>query len=167
MSTSDECPHLESELRKRTKANKSVVVCRQCMSCGRSLGEVPKNSVNIDMLSEFDPAINIGWMAIQNEQWQSEKKKADEQQERREGDWWIRYNDYLSGAHWYHIRRVVLGRDVICQSCLKNRATEAHHLTYQSFNRWGMSFANECVGLCKSCHEELHGRNLGALYGDF
>lgn len=65
------------------------------------------------------------------------------------------YRQYLKSDTWAELRRRVLERDKhLCQGCLKNRATQVHHRTYQNLGR---EFAFELEAVCESCHERIHG----------
>jgi 5-methylcytosine-specific restriction endonuclease McrA len=109
-------------------------------------------------LDWFDDSIAERWDAQQKKEWETyheqRRKEWAENYRNHTGDWWERYKEYLESDHWKKVRFTVLRRDAICQKCFASPATEAHHLTYETFNRRGFSYPAECVGLCHSCHED-------------
>jgi len=61
------------------------------------------------------------------------------------------HNNYLKSPTWKEKRDEVLKRDnYLCQSCLKARATEVHHLSYA---HWQQEPLFELVSICHECHE--------------
>lgn len=69
-------------------------------------------------------------------------------------EWWQRYNAYLSSVAWKRKRSLVLERDnYVCQGCMQQRATQAHHLTYAHV---GHELLFELVSVCDTCHHTLH-----------
>lgn len=66
------------------------------------------------------------------------------------------YDEYLQSESWKSKRKVILNRDNhTCQSCLSERATQVHHLTY---DRKYNELPNDLVSLCSDCHREIHGK---------
>lgn len=65
------------------------------------------------------------------------------------------YRQYLESADWATMRNRVLERDKhLCQGCLRERATQVHHLSYKNLRR---EFAFELISVCDTCHERIHG----------
>lgn len=149
-----DCEHRTTEERRRKKSNDVVVIVEQCLECGRSRGERSKEGRNLESLAWFDPTIRERWEAQERKESEERRKQWLEDHQNRTGQWWESYKDYLESDHWDHVRRAVLRRDVICQKCFTKPATEAHHLTYETFSKRGFSYPAECVGLCHGCHEE-------------
>lgn len=145
----NECKHETNEIRRRTKANGAVVVARQCLECGTSLGELPKANYKVDELMAYDDTMNQIWR---------EKKRVEylESLPQKEKEWWSEYEAYLQTYHWESVRKEVLARDPVCRVCLVKLSVQAHHISYESFNKHGISFAPECVGVCVECHYMLH-----------
>jgi hypothetical protein len=149
-SPTEGCSHQRTEARKRTKSNGIVVVTMQCLDCGRSLGEKAKGQFNLDKLPAYDPD-------LYDRLWEAAQPAREKEMAEASAEWWKRYNDYLQSEHWRKVRQKVLDRDYLCQVCFSARAVQAHHLSYESFKRWNVSFPIECVGVCVACHEKLHG----------
>jgi len=147
-----DCLHEKCEPRRHVKSNNITVVRLQCLDCGRSLRELPKSEHQVELLAVFDLSIQERLEAKQNQEWQAEQ----ERHRLKESDWWKGYNSYLETDHWRRIREIVTLRDHNCQICFHNRATQAHHVSYESYKKFGKSFSVECVGLCKFCHDSIH-----------
>lgn len=65
------------------------------------------------------------------------------------------YRQYLHSPTWAELRNRVLERDKhLCQGCLRNRATQVHHRTYQNLFQ---EFAFELEAVCDDCHIRIHG----------
>lgn len=63
---------------------------------------------------------------------------------------------YLTSAHWKEFRAaVLLERGRKCEQCGGTSRIQVHHLTYK---RCGNERPDDVVVLCRSCHEEIHGR---------
>jgi 5-methylcytosine-specific restriction endonuclease McrA len=88
--------------------------------------------------------------AAAQRQFQEERERADE-------GWWRDYSEYLGTSAWSERRALVLRRaNGMCESCLKARATQVHHLTY---NHVRNEFLWELVAICRDCHERFHERD--------
>lgn len=147
------CTHTNTEARKQTKINGVVVVVLQCLDCGSRLKELPKAAHNLVQLKEFDDAFR---KQKSDEYFDAQQAKLKAEKETMDDFWWQRYNEYLQSEHWQFIRRRVLDRDSVCQICFRNPCSQAHHVSYDSFNKIGYSFTVECVGLCSLCHDTIH-----------
>lgn len=110
----------------------------------------------MDALPDYDPGIGERYRKLCHEQAQRESAHLAWEQENKMGKWWERYNTYLNSDHWKQVRRRVIQRDVVCQVCFHLSASQAHHISYSSFNKYGVSFPIECVGVCESCHDSMH-----------
>ena len=118
------------------------------------MGAVKKSGFNIDELPEFDSSLSESWWERKNARHSEliEQKRQNENEE-----WWRKYNQYLHSQAWYDIRKRVLERDGhLCQACLKNKATQAHHLSYSLYEQFGFSAAFELVAVCYKCHCKIH-----------
>lgn len=64
------------------------------------------------------------------------------------------YADYLKSPEWGNTRHLIMARAKgVCEGCLKERAVQVHHLTYDHATN---PFAFELVALCRNCHERWH-----------
>lgn len=149
------CDHPEWEYRKRTKRNGVVVVAKQCLCCGSSMGEVKRSRFTLAELEELD-----GWDEELVQRRQSEAAAHLEKQrqlnEDRQSEWWVKYDQYLQSGHWKKLRAQVLRRDATCQLCFNLPPVQVHHISYDSYNKFGISFPQECCGVCLRCHDWLH-----------
>lgn len=147
------CQHLTQTPKRFKKSNGSIVVKFQCNNCGAGLLESPKSLHAVDQLEWFDYELR---QAGEQRQFAEARQKWQEQSEQKSEEWWERYNLYLKSPNWRVVRSIVIERDQTCQMCFQEMSVEAHHLTYQSYNKFGITFPLECVGLCRRCHNELH-----------
>lgn len=155
-----DCLHESVTERRKKKSNGAIVIARQCNTCGITLNEVEKAGRILARLEWFDQTIGERYDAERRADQEALRHARDEkfrvEQETRTGEWWDRYDEYLASDHWRRIREIVLARDVLCQKCFVNRATQAHHIFYKTFGEHRFSFAQECAGVCKACHDQLH-----------
>lgn len=161
-----DCKHEKTAERRRAKSNGVVVIAVQCLDCGSSLREVPKEGRILAKLEWFDPSIGETLQLQKQKELEERQRQWQVDYRNRTGNWWDAYNLYLTSGQWKQVRRVVLDRDRICQKCFSNPAREAHHLTYATFKKRGFSYAAECVGLCKRCHDEETTASKMAILGD-
>lgn len=149
----EKCEHSATDKRRRTLSNGVITVVLQCLDCGSAVRSLPKFGETVETLPEYDPIIKEAKFNAWQEQFQ-------QQREAQSDEFWTSYNAYLNSQHWRNIRRLVLSRDPMCQVCFTKTSEQAHHLTYESFKRHGISFSVECVGVCAACHEfTLHKRD--------
>lgn len=66
------------------------------------------------------------------------------------------YNEYLQSDHWKRIKGYVLTfwRRRCCL-CYATDNLDVHHRNYK---RLGKELLNDCVVLCRECHEVFHNR---------
>jgi 5-methylcytosine-specific restriction endonuclease McrA len=68
--------------------------------------------------------------------------------------WWDRYEAHRQSPKWKALRKKVIERaQGICEGCGHNRATQAHHLTY---DRVCDEMLFDLVAVCESCHSKVH-----------
>lgn len=79
-------------------------------------------------------------------------------QDKKNKEWWDKYNLHLNSQYWHNIRKKIIHRDKICQGCLENPIQEIHHKSYVNFEQ---EFCFELIGLCKQCHERYHNKTFG------
>jgi len=160
------CKCENTELRKRTIKNGAIQYVFQCLNCGSAESKAIKKSDaellnGSDIFIPFDDDLVINY----KEKYKSgrdeiSKKydvlitKAKELNEQKNDEFFITYNKYLKSEEWAEKREKVLKRaNYICEGCLKNKATIAHHTTYKHvFNE--LMF--ELIAVCNSCHSFIH-----------
>ena len=145
----DYCLHPETRETRRVLTNGVVVLAIQCQTCGKHVRSASKNGRDMSALPEFDVQI----LKVKREE-RMEAGKAQRDEISRQ--WWADYNAYLETEAWRRVRRAVLARDRICQICFSSTAVQAHHVSYESYKRFGITFPIECAGVCLACHEKLH-----------
>jgi 5-methylcytosine-specific restriction endonuclease McrA len=142
-----ECKHPEWELRKQSFSDGSEHFARQCLVCGGKAStwiKKPENAVSIPPWDET--AAERYWHNLRDTQ----QQESQAEREARRAD----YALYLEGPEWAYKRALVLARDhYLCQGCLKNQATIAHHLTYAHIFD---ELLFELTSLCKDCHDKAH-----------
>lgn len=151
----ESCVHPFWEHRKRKKSHGVIVVAKQCLDCGSQLGEVKKDAFDLTTLKDWDAEL----VQRRENARKEENLRIMAERGQQNSEWWKSYETYLLSPHWKATRRIVLARDPMCQICFLKPSEQAHHLTYDSFTKWGYSFSIECVGLCAVCHDLLHGRD--------
>jgi hypothetical protein len=146
------CKHLNTELRYKIICDGRKQYTRQCISCGAQIGQWEKAPPKelIDQVQEFDQSLNDHWQQAAPE---THRRKQKEQQLNRHQQ----YEDYINNSpEWQQRRALVLRRcNSICEACLKQRATQVHHLTYNSLYQ---EILWELRGVCPACHSHIHGR---------
>jgi thioredoxin reductase len=150
------CKHPKQTPKKFQKSNGSLVVKFQCDDCGAGLLESPKHLHNLATLSDFDHQFK---RSEEERQAAEARQKWKEQSEQNRQAWFAAYVEYLNSDEWRKVRSIVLERDRVCQVCFCATATQAHHLSYESLKKFGVTFPQECVGICISCHDRFHGKD--------
>jgi len=126
----------------------------QCLDCGGLLSQqLPHREARPD-------TPNVDKEALQrcNEAREQKYKEHFESylaaREQENAEWWNRYNDHLASEKRQRIRKVIFERDAgICRGCLRRKATQVHHLTYQNVCD---EFAFQLVSICEECHQRFH-----------
>jgi 5-methylcytosine-specific restriction endonuclease McrA len=128
----------------------------QCLDCGERIksptGGIwwPKDfGEKIEMLPEWDLDL-----LSRNVDKKQEQKREEYRKERISNH--EEYENYiLRSDEWQSKREKVLWRcRGLCEACLINKATQIHHLNYDSlFNEvlWDLK------GVCADCHKKIHG----------
>lgn len=155
------CEHECSRLVRFTKSNGTTCIREQCSQCGANVRDIPKKGYDIDALPAWNHALREDWFQAQQKRRNEliEQQQAEDEQERenRNAEWWRQYNQYLRSQHWHDMRKKVIERDgEVCQACLRNKATQVHHLSYALYQQLGRSAAFELVAICYSCHCAIH-----------
>ncbi len=143
------CQHEATEIRRR-----GPHACRQCLDCGRRVGDwLPKPS-NFGALPPFDTDLESAW-ARQRQSEVAAARQAEAAARRETTEAKRRaYSEYLASPAWSTKRSAVLRRaGGVCEGCGASRPTEVHHLTYAHV---GDELLFELVALCRACHERAH-----------
>lgn len=148
------CTHEKSSLVKM-KVNDGYRVRRMCSSCYTIFGTFVKQAgLDMSSIKEVNKESYDRW---HEEQERRSSKRINEIRDRREAwkkqRFFENYNKYLNSPAWKERREEVLKRDnYLCQSCLKARATQVHHLSYK---HWGDEPLFELISVCAECHERI------------
>lgn len=147
-------PHFE--VRKYIISNGTIQVRNQCINCGfvdgRSLGgfskEQRESMVEIDAekrITRDNKISNLRRVSFENVRVLRERKIKNNSEDYRA--------NYLQSPEWKEKRRLVLIRDkFICQSCRRNNATDAHHLTYEMIYNEPLF---HLIAVCRNCHQAI------------
>lgn len=145
---------------RRTKIDGTILVNKQCMECGEHDARAYKKELLPADAPLFDEQ-KKEQLYIINKQKENDIQREIYIQE-RESIWepdkikWFKdvYDPYLKTEKWHKKRDLVLKRDnYICQACLKNKANQAHHLTYQNVLDEPLF---DLISVCKPCHDKIH-----------
>jgi 5-methylcytosine-specific restriction endonuclease McrA len=158
--TEFECQHLDKRLCVYHKSNGTTELREQCTVCGAMVRAVKKDTVPFAQhtrLPTWDDTLSTQYWAKRHERY---RQLHDEQRNQKNQQWWAWYNQYLVSPQWQVKRRAVLDRcKGVCEGCGVNRATEAHHLTYEHV---GHELLFELVGLCHDCHQRADDKQAAA-----
>jgi hypothetical protein len=157
----DPCAHPRSEIRRRIQSNGVVAYWRQCLTCGQTVGSALKHCDAPTDAKPFDEvARNRYWAEREREHrayYENLREIERVERERKDSEWWQRYNRYLESDEWQRKRHLVLERDRNrCQARLDRcsiYATQVHHLSYKHVFNEPLF---ELVAICQNCHDTLH-----------
>jgi hypothetical protein len=146
------CDHSQSELRERTIRGGGKQCVHQCLRCGMAVSNSVKREIALAQndkkpLTPFDEQLLASWEA-------DVKESADRITNADDSAFWQAYEKYLTSSEWQKKREKVLARaSGLCEGCMENSATQAHHLSYEHV---GDEYLFELVAVCDDCHEKLH-----------
>jgi 5-methylcytosine-specific restriction endonuclease McrA len=136
---------------KYTKTNGIAEARKQCTTCGKGIAVKKSESpVPIESLPEFNKETRDRWYEARRKRMQQiyEQEKSAKDQE-----WQLLYSEYMVSDEWRERRQKVLVRDKwTCQSCLKARATQVHHLTYKHVFQEPLF---DLISVCFDCHQTI------------
>lgn len=143
------------------KRNNSIEVRNICIKCMDLISTTKKTNLTTD---EFNSLPQKSIEVIENHKGiifenarNLQKDLIDTLKENRDSLRIAEYNSYLNSRPWKNKREIVLKRDnYICQGCLKNQATEVHHLTYDNIYN---ELLFQLISVCKPCHNIIHNSN--------
>lgn len=140
-----DCPHPDTEARKKQIRGGGIQYVMQCLVCGEKasqpISKTKFSEAQLQDMKPFDDALA-----------ENQPKYADLHAAHKAefDDWYARYRQT---SEWKAKRDQVLKRDNhICQGC-GGQATLAHHTTYRHV---GQELLFELISLCNDCHEVVH-----------
>jgi len=71
--------------------------------------------------------------------------------------WTAQYRVYLKSEGWRKFAAKIRADREKCERCGSTQSLQVHHLTYY---RLGREHPQDVQLLCKSCHEDVHGRKF-------
>lgn len=158
------CSHEHCEIRYSIASNGVRQFREQCIACGE-LSQFLKHSdprvmaiglpipIDESLREAHQQAISLEVQrryAVQNDLDTQERLRERDEEETR---WWAQYNAYLESDDWQARRRMVLERDkYLCQACLRERASQAHHLTYRHVFEEPLF---DLIAVCETCHRRI------------
>lgn len=151
-----QCEHKTNIIVRRIYSNGVLNFQYQCTKCGR-VRTIKKSSLTAEQqlnAPEYDPDINDRYYHARNEAWQSKRDAEDAEKQKKDREWWIKYNIYLESDRWKKKRQRVLDRALhICEGCGRNGAVHVHH---ENYSRVGNEMLWDLRAVCKDCHSRLH-----------
>lgn len=148
------CEHEKYILAKYMVGN-GFRVQKFCNNCFSLFGNAIKHdSVDIEKVKTIEKDKYDRWHNEQYEKFQKRNIKIKELHSLWQVDEHKRkHQEYLNTQVWKEKRNEILERDgYLCQACLKNRASEVHHLTYDHF---GDEPFFDLISVCRQCHEKI------------
>jgi len=154
------CEHPRAEPRRKRKNGSAQPYYRiQCPECGAPLSQ----QLGYDLVEDFRTTFGEikDWDYSKEAEWLERRVRVgsllvEHQNSRRDIAWWRQYEAYLASPEWRVKREAVLSRcNRVCQVCEKSPATEVHHVTY---DRVGEEQDGDLMGVCRTCHEAIHGK---------
>lgn len=147
-----QCLHEDKQIVRRQVANGALHFGNQCKTCGKweALAKSALTPGQLAFAEPYDDGLSDRYWTQQRELQQAAIQKEREEQSEA---WWANYREYMRSDAWFDKRDRVLKRDnYICQACLKRKATQVHHLTYEHF---GDEPLFDLESICKICHDHL------------
>lgn len=144
-------------------SNGVVVARSQCKSCGQlhgnALGGYSKEER--ESLPPYNKEKRDTFYNQRSELarvfYQRRTELTQKRHERQQRQWWQSYSDYLQSPQWKAKRELILKRDnYTCQACLKNRANQVHHKSYEFVDFTGKEPCFDLIAICEECHVRLH-----------
>lgn len=160
-----DCGHAVTKFTVYTASNGVKTYGHQCTKCGDKVGKFVGMARAIEDGEQFDPNYVPAFdNSIRQSYWRLIQSKFDDREtarklheERQHREWVAWYHGkYLPSKAWSKKRAAVLKRcNFTCEGCGQNEATQVHHLTYDNV---GYELLFQLVGVCRWCHEKIHGR---------
>lgn len=154
------CSHPTQEPRYQTISNGARKPVMQCLGCGRRVRDVYRHETALraeaQLTQDFDEDLREAGKQQHNDAWKTYNAERQRIFELGRDVLRSEYYDYRQTPAWDRRRKAILERDGHrCQArldgCL-DRATQAHHLTY---DHRGNEPLFDLVAVCRPCHEEI------------
>lgn len=136
--------------------NGGWAIRKMCSACYKMFGNfiAQKNCGDIEKLQTI---IKEKHDRFHSDNWEKLAKRIEWltqlHEDYHKSNWFSEHNDYLKSTTWQEKREEVLRRDgYLCQACLKRKATEVHHLTYDHYKNEPLY---ELISVCHSCHQAI------------
>lgn len=150
----DHCEHKNHKLIKYPVGNgfRMQMVCNDCFTLFGNA--IKQDGVDINKVQTIDKAKYDYWRNGEDEKYNKRCAKLRELHSLWQIDYYKqKHQEYLKTPAWREKRKEVLERDgYMCQACLKRRASEVHHLTYDHF---GDEPLFDLISVCRQCHEKI------------
>jgi len=150
-----DCKHYKTSLVKYSN-NGGWAIRRMCSLCYKMIGDfiAQEDCEDIDKLHVI---IKEKHDRFHSDNWEKLAKRLEWltrlHEEYHKSNWFSEHNDYLKSETWQEKREEVLRRDkYLCQACLKRKATEIHHLSY---DHWKNEPLYELISVCHECHQAI------------
>ena len=151
----DDCPHQETQIRRRVCSNGATQFVAQCVTCGHTSQPIAHGKLTEAEKAGAAPierTIARGrWELRQAEierRLEAEFERLSEERRR----WYL---GYLASEVWQERRALVMARSGgTCEACGVEPAEHVHHKTYENVGREPLF---DLVAVCASCHADLHG----------
>jgi hypothetical protein len=149
----EECAHEHTRLTQRQNGAGVTLYAPQCLGCGKvtaawvGFEKAKERFTSYDEVYQFDEEVTQAF-------WSQSARKRESKRSQEQWHWWAWYDSYLLSVEWQERRKLVLERcKGFCEGCLRRKATQVHHLTYEHV---GNELLYELVALCDDCHGKAH-----------
>lgn len=141
---------------KTIMSNGKPQVKRVCTRCGNQVGNnIPLSSVKIDSIPVRDETLQERYHQNMQADIAAENERRNQEYSEK---WWSWYGEYLKSPIWRERSSAVIERaGGVCEACGKNRATQAHHKTYEHV---GGEPLFELVAVCEECHRQITDKTI-------
>lgn len=125
----------------------------QCLNCGRWQA-VKKSDVpleEIKRMGEYDPVIAEDYDRRRSTAWKSQAEEQRQEALNALAEYYKTPEWHAKRRHRLELNRRLFGG--LCECCMINRASDAHHVTYvRLYHEWMFDLA----AVCEQCHSLFH-----------
>lgn len=123
---------------------------KQCVNCNHMLPQAIKRKT----VENFEALPLSVERTVSSEKWETIKKFKEYISTMIKKQYADSYAIYRQSKQWRDKRDKAMKRDnYLCQGCLTNKATVAHHTTYDNV---GDELLFQLISLCETCHSKVH-----------